>query len=128
MHFQYRHAGIRREVAISFPFCVIIACDLVVQDCHSRPEKLHLQTYNNVLHVYGMHISRETVLSAAPGSLHEAVELRRVNIYLQQSHMLRNNGSSASTFVGDGRSLLFAFSDGSLQLYSWQAKVDFLQN
>ena len=70
-----------------------------------------------------MHVSKETVLSPAPGSLHEAVELQRVNIYLQQSHMLRNDGTSTSTFVGDGRSLLFAFSDGSLQLFSWQAKV-----
>lgn len=82
-----------------------------------------MQTYNDVLHVYGMHISKEAKIPTIIGGLHETADLRRVDIFLQQSQTLSSNGASASTFVGDGRSLLFGFSDGSLQLYSWQAKV-----
>ena len=76
-----------------------------------------------MLHVYGMHFSKEAVLPATIGGLHETLDLRRVDIYLQHSQMLNNSGASSSAFVADGRSLLFGFSDGSLQLYSWQAKV-----
>lgn len=82
-----------------------------------------LQTYNNVLHVYGMHSSKEPIIPISISGLDSAVDLRRIDIYLQQSQMLSNNGSTASALLGDGRSLLFGFSDGSMQLLSWQAKV-----
>ena len=84
-----------------------------------------LQTYNNVLHVYGMHSSKEAVLStsSALGGPTEHIELKRVDIYLQQSQTLSNGGANASDLVGDSRSLLLGFSDGTMQLFSWQAKV-----
>ena len=84
-----------------------------------------MQTYNNVLQVYGMHSSKEAVLSTSSslGGSTDAVELKRVDIYLQHSHLLVNDGATAADLVGDSRSILLGFSDGSLQLYSWQTKV-----
>lgn len=88
-----------------------------------------MQTYKNVLHVYGMHSSKEAVLSTslALGGPSSHLEFKRGDIYLQQSQVLRNGGATASELVGDSRSLLLGFSDGSLQLFSWQAKASPLQ-
>jgi hypothetical protein len=84
-----------------------------------------VQTYNNVLHIYGMHTSKESIIvtDATLGSFGGQVDLKRVDIYLQQSQMVANHGANASDFVGDSRALLLGFSDGSMQLFSWQAKV-----
>lgn len=88
-------------------------------------KNLHVQTYNNVLHVYGMHTASEPVLAASLslGGPGDSLEFKRVDLYLQQSQALGNEGASACDVVGDGRSLLLGYSDGSLQLFSWQAKV-----
>ena len=89
---------------------------------------LLLQTYHNVLHIYGVHHSKEPVLatSASPLGASPAVDLRKVAIYLQQSLSLSGGeGSSAATtdLVADSRSVLVAFSDGACQLFSWAAQV-----
>jgi len=78
-----------------------------------------------VLHVYGMHTSEEPIIATAAtlGSLEGPVDLKRVDIYLQQSQAVSNNGATAGDFVGDSRALLLGFSDGSMQLFSWQAKA-----
>lgn len=56
----------------------------------------------------------------------EAVELYRVDIYLQHNQRLSSGTASANDFVADNRSLLIGFSNASLQMYSWQAKVSSL--
>ena len=79
-----------------------------------------MQTYNNVLHVYGLHTSKEQLLPSLGGSLHE---LRRVHVYLQHSTVLEQHGTHAVDIVCDSRSILVGFSDASFQLLSWQSQV-----
>ena len=79
-----------------------------------------VQTYNNVLHVYGLHTSKEQLLPSLGGSLHE---LRRVHVYLQHSTVLEQHGTHAVDIVCDSRSILVGFSDASFQLLSWQSQV-----
>ena len=79
-----------------------------------------VQTYNNVLHVYGLHTSKELVLPSLGSSLHE---LRRVHVYLQHSTVLEQHGTHAVDIVCDSRSILVGFSDASFQLLSWQSQV-----
>lgn len=73
-----------------------------------------------------MHSSKEAVLSTslALGGPSQYLEFKRGDIYLQQSQPLSQGGASASDLVGDSRTLLLGFSDGSMQLFSWQAKVE----
>lgn len=84
-----------------------------------------MQTYENVLHIYSMHTSKETVMSTGSSlsSAGETAEFHRVDIYMQQSQRLSSGTATANDFVGDSRALLIGFSNGSLQMYSWQAKV-----
>ncbi len=79
-----------------------------------------MQTYNNVLHVYGLHTSKEQLLPSLGGSL---AELRRVDVYLQHSTVLEQHGTHAVDLVCDSRSVLVGFSDASFQLLSWQSQV-----
>ena len=82
-----------------------------------------MQTYNNVLHVYGLHTSKEQLLTSL-GSPLEA--LRRVHVYLQHSTVLEQHGTHAVDLVCDSRSVLVGFSDASFQLLSWQSQVNIL--
>lgn len=79
-----------------------------------------VQTYNNVLHVYGLHTSKEAVLPSFEQTL---VQLRRVDVYLQHSTVLEQSGAHAVDLVCDSRSILIGFSDGTFQLMSWQSQV-----
>lgn len=83
-----------------------------------------MQTYNNVLHVYGLHTSKEQLLPSLSGSL---AELRRVDVYLQHSTVLEQHGTHAVDIVCDSRSVLVGFSDASFQLLSWQSQVHTLR-
>lgn len=80
-----------------------------------------LQTYNNYLHIYGLHISKELVLPASP--LLSSPELKRHDIYLQYSFPVCSSGATATAVAGDSRSVVVGLSDGNLVAYSWQAKV-----
>lgn len=82
-----------------------------------------MQTYNNVLHVYGLHTSKEQLLTSLGNPL-EA--LRRVHVYLQHSTVLEQHGTHAVDLVCDSRSVLVGFSDASFQLLSWQSQVNIL--
>ena len=87
-----------------------------------------MQTYHNVLHIYGVHQSKEAVLAtpASPLGSTPAVELRKVAIYLQYSVPLEasnTNNATTTDLVADLRSVLVAFSDGTCQLFSWAAQV-----
>lgn len=84
----------------------------------------HVQTYNNVLHVYGLHTSKEQLLSSLGSSLQG---LRHVHVYLQHSTVLEQHGTHAVDLVCDSRSILVGFSDASFQLLSWQSQVVLLQ-
>ena len=114
--------GLYTEIELLQPLHALV---FHAKTLHVRNAWISLQTYNNVLHVYGMHSSKEAVLStsSALGGPTEHIELKRVDIYLQQSQTLSNGGANASDLVGDSRSLLLGFSDGTMQLFSWQAKV-----
>ncbi len=78
-----------------------------------------------MLQIYGLHQSKEAVLSTSTllGGASVAVDLKRVDIYMQYSIQLKTGDVSAYDLAGDSRCLLIAYSDGSLQLVSWQAKV-----
>ncbi len=78
------------------------------------------QTYNNVLHVYGLHTSKEAVLPASDQTLGL---LRRVDVYLQHSTVLEQSGAHAVDLICDSRTILIGFSDGTFQLMSWQSQV-----
>lgn len=75
-----------------------------------------------------MHTSKETVVSTGSSlsNVGENTELHRVDIYMQQNQRLSSGTAIANDFVGDSRALLIAFSNGSLQLYTWQAKVSII--
>ncbi len=79
-----------------------------------------VQTYNNVLHVYGLHTSKEQLLTSLGSPLET---LRRVHVYLQHSTVLEQHGTHAVDLVCDSRSVLIGFSDASFQLLSWQSQV-----
>ena len=55
-----------------------------------------VQTYNNVLHVYGLHTSKEQLLPSLGGSLHE---LRRMHVYLQHSTVLEQHGTDKTRLL-----------------------------
>ena len=82
---------------------------------------LALQTYNNYLHIYGLHVSKDLILPASP--LLSSPELKRHDIYLQYSFPVSSSGATATALVGDSRSVVVGLSDGNLAAYSWQAKV-----
>lgn len=81
------------------------------------------QTYKSVLQIYGLHYSKDpAILQSAPIQGHES--FCRVDLYLQSSTVLTNNGMAiANDLVCDSRCLLLGFSDGSFQCYSWHGKV-----
>ena len=80
-----------------------------------------------MLHIYGVHTSKEAVLSAPAllGNYAPEVDFKRANIYLQHSITLTEeaNAASATDVVADARTLLVSFSNGTCQLYSWAGKV-----
>ena len=85
------------------------------------------QTYHSVLHIYGVHTSKEAVLAAPAllaGYAPEA-DFRRADIYLQHSISLASEAvpGSATDVVADSRALLVAFSNGTCQLHSWAGKA-----
>ena len=88
--------------------------------CKLKTVMVLLQTYNNVLHVYGLHNSKEALLPASDQTLGL---LRRVDVYLQHSTVLEQSGAHAVDLVCDSRSILIGFSDGTFQLMSWQSQV-----
>ena len=79
-----------------------------------------MQTYNNYLHIYGMHSCKESVLQGAgiPGMQ----DLKHVDIFLQHSIVVES-AAAATCLVGDSRSILLGLSDGTCQVFSWQSKV-----
>ena len=90
-------------------------------------QQLHAQTYHSVLHIYGVHTSKEAVLAAPAllaGYAPEA-DFKRADLYLQHSITLVQEASpaSATDVVADNRSLLVSFSNGTCQVYSWAGKV-----
>ena len=102
------------------PLLMTVRLVVVVRPCLS-------QTYHSVLHIYGVHTSKEAVLSAPAllGSYAPEVDFKRANIYLQHSITLTDeaNAASATDVVADARTLLVSFSNGTCQLYSWAGKV-----
>ena len=89
------------------------------------------QTYHSVLHIYGVHTSKEAVLSAPAllGNYAPEVDFKRANIYLQHSINLTDEATlaSATDVIADARTLLVSFSNGICQLYSWAGKVCVMQ-
>lgn len=79
-----------------------------------------VQTYNNYLHIYGMHICKEAILQGA--GLAGLQDLKHVDIFLQHSIAVQS-AAAATSIVGDSRSILLGLSDGTCQLFSWQGKV-----
>ena len=64
-----------------------------------------MQTYENVLHVYSMHTSKETVVSigSSLSSVGDNVEYRRVDIYMQQNQRLSSGTATANDFAAQAR-------------------------
>ncbi|KAK9798509.1 hypothetical protein WJX73_005261 [Symbiochloris irregularis] len=98
--------------------------------CWSSSKKLlAVLTYHNVLHIYGVHHSKELALSVPASKLGSvpALDVYKVNIYLQYSVPLEASdaASTATTtaLVADSRSVLVAFSDGTCQLLSWAGQL-----
>lgn len=82
-----------------------------------------LQTFSNVLQLYGVHTSKELVLpAAATGGAAGAPPLHRMHVFLQHSLALPG-GALCNDITGDSRSVLLGMVDGSLQVYSWAAQV-----
>ena len=79
-----------------------------------------LQTYNNYLHIYGIHTCKTSVLQGA--GLAGLQDLKHVDIYLQHSIAVQST-AAATSLVGDSRSILLGLSDGTCQVFSWQSKV-----
>ena len=77
-----------------------------------------LQTFGNVLHFYGVHTSKETVLPTAGG----APGLHRMLLFLQHSVPLPAD-ALCNDVTGDSRSVLLGLADGRLMVYSWAAQV-----
>ena len=95
--------GQTHRVAVTFPFLA--------------------QTFNNVLHMYGVHTSKESVvpseLLAATGA---GPELQRMHAFLQHSVSL-GDGFACNDITGDSRAVVLGMSDGSLHIYSWAAQA-----
>ena len=82
-----------------------------------------LQTFSNVLHLYGVHTSKEAVLpESAMGGVAGAPPLGRMHVFLQHSVVLPE-GQLCNDITGDSRSVLLGLADGSLHVYSWAAQV-----
>lgn len=79
-----------------------------------------MQTYNNYLHIYGMHSCKESVLQGA--GIAGMQDLKHVDIFLQHSIAVQS-AAAATCLVGDSRSILLGLSDGTCQVFSWQSKV-----
>lgn len=73
-----------------------------------------------MLHLYGVHTSKEAVLPAAAAA--GAPELRRIHVFLQHSVPLPGE-ALCNDVTGDSRSVLLGMADGSLLVYSWAAQV-----
>ena len=85
--------------------------------------KLGLQTFSNVLHLYGVHTSKDSVLGkAAAAAAGAGPALHRVDLFLQHSMALAEGGA-CNDITGDSRCVLLGFADGSLRVYSWAAQV-----
>lgn len=81
------------------------------------------QTFNNVLHMYGVHTSKESVVPSellAPAGA--GPELQRMHAFLQHSVSL-GEGFACNDVTGDSRAVVLGMSDGSLHVYSWAAQV-----
>ena len=82
------------------------------------------QTFGNVLHLYGVHTSKEAVL--LPAALARGVpQLHRMFVFLQ--HSIPLDKALCNDVTGDSRSVLLGMADGSLLVYSWAAQVRALQ-
>ena len=81
-----------------------------------------LQTYNNFLHIYGMHTCKESVLQGA--GVAGMQDLKHVDIFLQHSIAVQST-AAATSIVGDSRSILLGLSDGTCQVFSWLSKARF---
>lgn len=79
-----------------------------------------MQTYNNYLHIYGMHTGKESVLQGA--GIAGMQDLKHVDLFLQHSIAVQS-GAAATCIVGDSRSILLGLADGTCQVFSWQSKV-----
>ncbi|KAL0053131.1 hypothetical protein WJX82_001373 [Trebouxia sp. C0006] len=86
--------------------------------CSSR-RLLAVLTYNNYLHIYGMHSCKESVLQGA--GIAGMQDLKHVDIFLQHSIAVQS-AAAATCLVGDSRSILLGLSDGTCQVFSWQSK------
>ncbi|KAK9828450.1 hypothetical protein WJX72_000056 [[Myrmecia] bisecta] len=92
--------------------------------CNSR-RLLAVLTYNNVLHIYGLHESKESVLQTQTfmSGSRTQLDFKRLNLFLQYSLAVGHDTSTANDIVGDSRSVLVGLSDGTFQLFSWQGKL-----
>lgn len=106
------HAGRKKQAIAAFYQPVISATALKDSVC--------MQTYSNILHVYGLHTAKDAVLPLFESTLGQ---LRRIDVYLQHSTALEQSGAHAVDLVCDSRSILIGFSDGTFQLLSWQSQV-----
>ena len=79
-----------------------------------------LQTYNNYLHIYGMHTGKESVMQGA--GISGMQDLKHVDMFLQHSIPVQS-AAAATCIVGDSRSILLGLADGTCQVFSWQSKV-----
>ncbi|KAL0029799.1 hypothetical protein WJX77_000735 [Trebouxia sp. C0004] len=86
--------------------------------CSSR-RLLAVLTYNNYLHIYGMHSCKESVLEGT--GIAGMQGLKHVDIFLQHSIAVQS-AAAATCLVGDSRSILLGLSDGTCQVFSWQSK------
>ena len=77
------------------------------------------QTFSNVLHLYGVHTSKELVLSASAAG---GPELHRMHVFLQHSVALPGE-ALCNDITGDSRSVLLGMADGALHVFSWAAQV-----
>ncbi|KAK9831279.1 hypothetical protein WJX74_010194 [Apatococcus lobatus] len=90
--------------------------------CSSR-RLLAVLTYNNVLLIYGLHVSKDSALQT-PGSGaggHGPLDLKRQNFYMQYKIVVETT-SNCTDLLGDSRGILIALSDGSFTLWSWHGK------
>ncbi|KAL3150452.1 hypothetical protein ABBQ32_000282 [Trebouxia sp. C0010 RCD-2024] len=85
----------------------------------SRRRLLAVLTYNNYLHIFGMHTCKEPILQGA--GMTGMQDLKHVDIFLQHSIDVQS-AAAATSIVGDSRSILLGLSDGTCQVFSWQGK------